>query len=173
MKNLFPAIALLAATSTPSSAFTVDFTALLGQIIINPASLSGETDRFDIIVPGYGSVTIFANIGDSLEVDQAFSNGSTPITALNFDHDESVTIRFNGPQAINVDVDYVGVSFGDDFDLTAIGGGSINPDYVIGFESDIAGGTGGLRSISFDSVPEPSAALLAGVSLLGLLRRRR
>ncbi|MDA8975257.1 PEP-CTERM sorting domain-containing protein [Akkermansiaceae bacterium] len=31
----------------------------------------------------------------------------------------------------------------------------------------------GLRSISFNAVPEPSSALLSGIALLGLLKRRR
>lgn len=173
MKAHIPAFAFLAATSLSASAFSVDFNDLLGQTIQNPVSASGAVDRFEIPVLGYGTVTIFANLGETLTVGQSFSNDTNTINALEFEHTDSITVRFNGPTALNVDFDYVGVSFGDDFDLIAIGTPPLNVDYIVEFETTLANGTGGLRAISFDAVPEPSTALLGGLSLLGLLRRRR
>ncbi len=162
--------ALLAATSFSASAFSVDFTDLLGQTIQNPTTANGNPDRFDLNVPGYGSVTILANLGETLTVGQSFSNDTTSITALEFNDADAVTVRFNGFQAINVDFDFVGVSFGDDFDLSLVGG---TDDFLVEFETTISAGSAGLREISFDAVPEPSTALLGGLSLLSLLRRRR
>lgn len=139
--------ALFAATSLSASAFSVDFNDLVGQTIQNPAA-AGELNRFEILVPGYGSVTILANSGKTLSLGQSFSNDTTTINSLEFDDEDSVTVRFNGPTAINI-------------------------DYIIQFETTLQDGSAALREISFDAVPEPSTALLCGLSLLGLLRRRR
>lgn len=164
--------ALFAATSLSASAFSVDFNDLVGQTIQNPAA-AGELNRFEILVPGYGSVTILANSGKTLALGQSFSNDTTTINSLEFDDEDSVTVRFNGPTAINIDFDYVGFSFGDDFDVIAVANPSMDTDYIIQFETTLQDGSAALREISFDAVPEPSTALLCGLSLLGLLRRRR
>lgn len=42
-----------------------------------------------------------------------------------------------------------------------------------GFGPPAGGDRVGLNEIAFEAIPEPSSALLGGVALLGLLRRRR
>lgn len=168
--SLFSLVILCGALQ--ASAFSVDFTSNLGTVLSNPDQ-PGSVSSMEIAVPGYGNVTIFANQNTTAVVGQSFSNDNDTITALEFDDGDTVTVRFDGPTALNVDFDYVGVSFGDDFDLVGIGAPPLNTLFVLEFETDVAGGTGGLRSISFDAVPEPSSALLSGLAVLTLLRRRR
>ncbi|MGJ8697879.1 MAG: PEP-CTERM sorting domain-containing protein [Verrucomicrobiaceae bacterium] len=172
MKLPISFLTALVATSLSASAFSVDFTGNLGTIIQNPAGL-GQQDHIELPVPGYGSVTIFANLNKTLEIAQSFSNDGSPITSLEFNNTDSITVRFNGPTAINVDFDYVGVSFGDDFDLSAAGAPPLQTDYILDFDSANAAGSSGLRAISWDAVPEPSSALLLGFAGFTLLRRRR
>lgn len=177
-----------------ASAFTVDFTQHIGDSttysqpdFIIPGQPGPQIDLVPIVVhvPGYGNVQFqITNQGQTgptfgqmfeAEVGTEFTNDRpNPIPALGFSDETEVQVTFDGAVPFDIDFDFVGVGLGEDFDIDQID----DQNYVITFSS-VAGASdtpqGGLRSISFnaDAIPEPSSALLSGIALLGLLRRRR
>ncbi|MGJ8697878.1 MAG: PEP-CTERM sorting domain-containing protein [Verrucomicrobiaceae bacterium] len=180
--------------STTAHAFTVDFsshlgsstTYILGDLDPGPPSLVPIV----VNVPGYGDVEfqILRSVdsgpqlsGESYRstVTTEFTNEAPePIPALGFSDQTRVEVTFKGDLPINIDFDYVGVGLGEDFALS--NGTPPDGNHIVIDFSSIAGPTpsggpnqAGLRSISFEAVPEPSSALLGGIALLGLLRRKR
>lgn len=145
------------------NAFTLDAVGYEGGILANsPVS---------ILIPGYGELVFQANIGSSLVVDSAYRNDNGfGGPSLNFDQNEAVKITFNGPEPLNVDFDFVGQSAGESF---VIEKDLFTPQaFVVTLKGE--GDGAGLYAMSWNAVPEPSAAALGLVgSLLLLVRRRR
>lgn len=166
MKTPTYLLGLFSLSSMSASAFTVDFNALSGAIFS-----SSSPNSISVPIAGYGDVVLTAELGSTLEVNEEFTNDlGDMITAVRFDGSDAVTVQFNGSTPLNVDFDYVGISVGENLNASAT---SSPTSFDLAFSSADPDAAAGLRSISFDSVPEPSTALLGCVSLLGLLRRQR
>jgi hypothetical protein len=161
MKTKYALVASLACGfASTAGAFSLDFVGLEGSTL--PPSQT-------IAVPGYGDVVIEA-VSGILEInDTTYSRFGTFVTAVNFQQGDSIRVTFTGLQPINVDFDFVGVSPGEQFVIT--------PDLFVPqaflVTLDPGNDGAGLKAIGWQQIPEPSTALLGGLGMLMLLRRRR
>lgn len=182
MKTPHLLTALICGGITSASAFTVDFTQhFRAATLAGVNSASGSSLPFNtpivVDVPGYGNVEfqigrIPAPALNSATVTQRFTNDSSdPINALEFKDDTAISVSFTGAVPLNVDFDFVGVGLGEKFAISK----SSEQIYGLSFteSAGVLDAQAGLRSISFNAVPEPSSALLSSLAALGLLRRRR
>ena len=156
MKTKLPLIAAIyCGLSTVGSAFTLDFSGVAVNTGL-PLTLN---------VPGYGSVS-FSTINGTLAVE-TFAPGTT--RAIAFDRGESILMTFNGNAPINLSNQYAGVNPGETFDFNI----TADPKVFSLALTGNMGGKAGLQSVSFDQVPEPSAALLGALGGIMLVVRRR
>lgn len=163
MKIKYPLVAaLLIGMQAVSSAFTLDIATYQGPLSSTPASIN---------VPFYGEVSFEWGAGSNLVINSDYQNDNGfGGPSLNFDNGESLKVTFNGAAPLNVNFDFVGVSVGEYF---AVSTDLINPQaYNITFNG--AGDGAGLYAVSWNTVPEPTSAMLG---LLGgaffAFRRRR
>ncbi|MGJ8696994.1 MAG: hypothetical protein ACSHYF_11805 [Verrucomicrobiaceae bacterium] len=198
MKTLILLTALICGGITTASAFTVDFsqhlgatTRYIGPGLAPPGSPVPPATITPIIVnvPGYGDIEFqveFSNdLGPKVSVEnyhatvtQEFTNQSPdPINALAFSHQTKVSMSFKGSTPVDIDFDFVGVGLGEEFDLVKVDdhNGTIEFSSIAGLIDPTKGegNQAGLRSVSFNAVPEPTSALFGSLALLGLLSRRR
>lgn len=154
---------LLSCGALPVSAFTLDFATLTtGTAVPNaPAEIL-------LAVPGYGNVGFSSGLGSSLEVATVAGSGG-PTQAINMNVGETMVVTFHGANPMGVTFGYDAVSLGGTFSSFA----PLDPKQIIVALSGSNGATGGVSSVSFQAVPEPSAALLGGLGAIGLVVRRR
>ena len=174
LKTIF--LAALCAGIHSASAFSLDFTGLNdgenGEL--NGATFSGaDNDQQTITVPDFGRVT-FGVGGDDKSASAVISDSFGPLAIeapAGFDSDLVITINFeSGSDVENVFVNFIGAD-----------GPTTGPLYqIVSPQSGtvvLPAGAIGISSLTFDrigpKVPEPSTALLGGLGLLALLRRRR
>ncbi|MFT3990504.1 MAG: PEP-CTERM sorting domain-containing protein [Luteolibacter sp.] len=164
MKTKAPLIAALSvALSAAASAFTLDAIGYEGQTL--------PVDPVVINVPGYGDLIFQADPGSSLVVGSDYQNDNGfGGPSLNFNQGESVRITFAGSEAINVDFDFVGVSANEGFSIEQDPANS--QSYVLTLNG--SGDGAGLYAISWNTVPEPTSALMGvlGGAMLAFRRRR-
>lgn len=163
MKMKTPLIAaLLLGMNAISSAFTLDAVGYEGEeLTSNPVS---------VLVPGYGELVFQAAVGSTLVVNSAYRNDNGfGGPSLSFDQNEAVKITFTGAEPLNVDFDFVGVSAGESFIVQK---DLFTPQaYLVTLQG---GGNGaGLYAVSWNTVPEPTSALLGLVSGAFFAFRRR
>ncbi len=190
MKTPHLLTALICGGISSVSAFTVDFTQHLNAattfgVDLTTSPISIASQAIVVNVPGYGDVEFQVIAGDNLAslpgqissspVTQDFTNNSSdPINSLLFGDGTNVFVAFRGDTPINVDFDFVGVSLGENFAMSDQStGGQTAFAITLATGGSSVDSIAGLRSISFDTVPEPSSALLSAIAALGLLRRRR
>ena len=167
-KSLLIPVALFAAL--PSlSAFTLDFSAFFDSQVGPDGDFrfTADDSQGNIAVNDFGEVVLFLPEGNSNEIaiDDQFGAG-----ALEFDDGESIAIQFGSSD------DFTSIT-----SITTIGGaGSATVDFTVFDSPTIAlitweGPSGGITSLDFNNapIPEPSTALLGGLGMLALLRRRR
>jgi hypothetical protein len=176
-------IAFTAAGTTPGGAVR---TFLSGPISVigtteggsdwGATSLSGVDPLFYSVAysnssQGYSISLTGLDAGRSYQMQFLFGDPRTT-----YPHTRTVTISDNllpSPNTSTAILSYGGVAVGDEFAvLTAVVSGSTS----FTFTSPSTGpGTGGplIAGLVVQSVPEPSAVLLGGFAVLGLLRRRR
>jgi hypothetical protein len=163
MKSTSPLVlALLLGASINTHAFTLDFVGYEGvEFKQSPQS---------IIVPGYGELVFEAGLDSTLVVNSAYLNDNGfGAPSLSFDQNEAVKITFNGPEPLNVDFDFVGVSAGESF---VVQEDLFTPQaFLVTLQG---GGDGaGIYAISWNAVPEPASAMLGLVGAITLVLRRR
>ncbi len=163
MKMKIPLIAVLAAGMPAlASAFTLDAVGYGGsELSLNPVS---------VLVPGYGELVFEAAVGTSIVVNSAYQNDNGfGGPSLSFDQNEAIKITFNGLQPLNVDFDFVGLSAGENF---VVQKDLFTPQaFLVTLQG---GGDGaGLYSVSWNTVPEPTSALLGLIGTVGFAFRRR
>lgn len=166
MKTPLTFLAMAAVSTTSASAFSVDFDGRTGTTLDNANSLT-----FD--VAGYGQVRLSALNFGVLDVNQDFSIPGNGITeALEFDPGESIQVEFLNGEPHNINFAFVGVDVGSE---TFTSGVVQTPNiFFVEFGSTaVPSNTAALESITFNSVPEPSSTLLAGLGALTMLTRRR
>ncbi len=147
---------------TVGSAFTLDAVGYEGGVL--------EQVPVSIYVPGYGELVFQAAVGSSLVVNSAYLNDNGfGAPSLSFDQNEAVKITFNGPEPLNVDFDFVGVSSGENF---VVQKDLFTPQaFLVTLQG---GGDGaGLYAVSWKAVPEPTSAMLGLFGGLMLVLRRR
>jgi MYXO-CTERM domain-containing protein len=139
------------------------------------ATLSGSTDGlFHTIAfanhgssPGYEITVSGLDAGKSYQLQFLFGD---PRTA--FPYSNTVTAFDSSSNNATATVSYGSASSGDEFSmLTAVVSGSTS--FKFRSFKEASGGGPGIAGLVVHSVPEPSAALLGGLGLLALLRRRR
>lgn len=156
MKHKIPMLAALLLTAPLAHGFTLGFAANLGATL--PPNLT-------VNVPGYGDVMFSSTVGSTLAIDDA----TYGLPAINFDTADAVIITFLGADPSNVEFGFSGVSVGESFIPIQL----TNTQFVLSLQGTTNGA--GLNSVSWTAgaVPEPSAALLGGIGVLALFRRRR
>ncbi len=164
MKIKTPLVAILSCMAISAArAFTLDAVGYEGTV------LSGTP--FTINVPGYGPVTFEAADGSSLVVNSAYLNDNGfGAPSLSFDQNEALKVTFGGPEPLNVDFDFVGVSAGENF---VVQKELFTPQsFLVTLQG---GGDGaGLYAVSWKAVPEPTSALLGIIGgMVFVLRHRR
>jgi len=163
MKTKAPLMAVAAvALAAHAHAFTLDAIPYNG--------LSMPSTPVAINVPGYGDVIFEEGPASSLEVDNTYLNDNgTSGPSLNFKEGESVKITFVGPQPLNVDFDFSGLSVNERFDIQE---DIFTPQsYVLTLQGK--GDGAGLYAVSWEVVPEPTSALLGVVGGAFFAFRRR
>jgi hypothetical protein len=134
------------ATAEDFSTFTVGFDAgWRGQVVGAPNSYT-----FSLV-----------NVTDNLVLGSATYNFTTPTVALG-----NTYVVVGTGLSVNITYDNtLGSLAGDTIALRIRGSGSPNPDAYLN--------TGWVDNITVGAVPEPGTALLGGIGMLALLRRRR
>ena len=157
-------VALLAGIHS-AGAFGLDFSNL--DLALDGSVTAGNADgqRLVLGVEGFGNVTF----GTTVKGDFATLDDNNGVAALEFDSSQTISISFiSGSEVENIVVEFVGPDASEAI-YTAVNGDS-------GFVT-LPSGSAGIANIEFDrvgpKVPEPSTALLGGLGLLALLRRRR
>ena len=164
MKTKAPLIVVLALGMTAMvNAFTLDAVGYEGiELPSIPVSVS---------VPGYGDLVFEEQPGSALEVDNTYLNDNgTGGPSLNFKQGESLKITFVGPQPLNVDFEFTGVSVGEYFSVKQ---DQFTPQaYILTLNGE--GDGAGLYAVSWKVVPEPTSALLGvlGGAVFAFRRRR-
>lgn len=157
--KLFIGSAMFVCLSSVGSAFSLDFTGLVGTTL--------PPDPLVIFVPGYGNVTFESALSSNLIVEPV---DGTP--ALAFDQGEAVRITFDGVDVTDISFGYAGVSISESFSVVP---DIFDPNTFVATLNGTGNGAG-ITSITFNgnAIPEPSSALLGviGASLLVLRRRR-
>jgi hypothetical protein len=157
-------ISLFAVCCVHVNAFTLDFTAYVGQTITPGSPLV-------VFVPGYGDVRFSSSTSTLTVDDSSYLTGAT----IGIEPTESLLVTFLGEAPyFFVPDNLADVSFGFNA-LNTSDGLAINlvaPDSVL--ISMSAGGNGaGLREVTFAAVPEPSTTMLGTIGMLALALRRR
>ena len=89
--------------------------------------------------------------------------------SLSFDQNEAIKITFNGLQPLNVDFDFVGLSGGESF---VVQKDLFTPQaFLVTLQG--SGDGAGLYSVSWNTVPEPTSALLGLIGTVAFAFRRR
>lgn len=170
MKTVNAITAAAVALVGSASAFSLDFSAF---------GIGHELDP-DIVVnvPGFGDVTFTeapTNAPGSPTSQLEITDAHVPAPSIGFvDGDQlDVTFQADDPNVVVDEVTFVfvGVNAGEGFSVSS----TATPDdgsRRISFAG--ANGDGaGLYRVDFTAVPEPSSALLLGLSALGFVARRR
>ena len=166
--SLIAAISLAATAAT--QAFTIDFNALVVPLGTTVDSATPLT----INVAGYGDVLFEVGGSDVVQVGNTHANDSgTVVNSLEMDAGDRILVTFLGPDALNVNFDIAGVNPGQE--VVQVTQHAIR---TYEFQVNTIGNPGsdgaGLAAVSWNSVPEPSSALLGGLGAgLLILRRRR
>ncbi|MFT4175684.1 MAG: PEP-CTERM sorting domain-containing protein [Luteolibacter sp.] len=163
MKIKAPLAAVLSvALTAAASAFTLDAVGYEGQSL--------PLEPVTIHVPGYGDLIFHAGPGSTLSVGSDYQNDNGfGGPSLNFNERDTVRITFVGPEALNVDFDFVGLSSGESFIIQQDPFDS--QSYVLTLQG--SGDGAGLYAISWTAVPEPTSALLGVLGGAMLVFRRR
>lgn len=140
------------------SAFSLDFSAFAVGLELN--------NNIVVPVPGYGNVrfTEAPSPPTSLEI----TDQPGPFRGINFEDGEQVFVTFEGGAVSNVNFTFAGVGNNESFSTVALNTPNDGSSSIT-----FSGDSGALVAVSFDSVPEPSSALLAALGSLGLIGRRR
>lgn len=147
---------------TAGSAFTLDFVGLLGTSL--------PPNPLTIPIPGYGDVVFEAGNNSTLVVNDAYENDNGfGAPSLSFDQNEAARVTFLGPQPLNVDFDFVGVSVGESF--TVQSDLFTEKSFLVNLQG--SGDGAGIYQISWNAVPEPSALLLGALGAAMLVIRRQ
>lgn len=149
-----------------ASAFTIN-ASVLGSPLA-PVDATGAVSPGPLVngapvvinVPGYGSITLEAAPGSVL------SYSGSP-SSIRFNNGESLMLTFSGTLVTDMFLSTNGIGFGENLSPSGVVPGK-------SFTINFSGTEGGLTNITFDAVPEPSAAALGilGTALLVLRRRR-
>jgi hypothetical protein len=148
---------LLAAFCVQAQAYTLDFIGYNGSSIVAPATLN-------IPVPGYGTVVLSTLPGQTLSINNTFG-----AVAVNMDPTETLVVTFVGDPITGGSFDMIGLNLDSSDGLVVTPISSNTYQFVMGASGDGAG----LRSISWEAVPEPSTTLFGAFSVLALAARRR
>lgn len=156
------AVAMVVGFPALSLAFTLDAVGYGGsELALAP---------YSVFVPGYGELVFEALDGTSLVVNSAYRNDSNFVgPSLSFDPAEAVKITFNGLELRNVNVDFVGLSVPEKFDMQK--DHFTTQSNLVTPQGD--GDGAGLYSLSWSLVPEPSSAALGLLGTAALVLRRR
>lgn len=164
-------------TKTPLvAALMLGMHAMAGAFTLDAAGYEGgelSSTPFSVFVSGYGELQFQALGGVTLPVNSAFRNDNGfGGPSLTFKQNDSVKVTFKGPEPLNVDFDFVGVSAGEAFQVEK---DLFTPQaFVLTLKG--SGDGAGLYAISWktEAIPEPTTALMG---LLGgvvfAMRRRR
>lgn len=153
-------IGVLLGLTAFSNAFTLDFTGNVGAVLPGPLIIP---------VPGYGSVQFDAQAG-TLTVDNSQTEAGVPVSSLVFDRGDTLRVTFLGLAPTDLSSSAVGLSAGENFIFLD----SSDPKVYFWQLDGVAGGSAGLKTLTWNQVPEPSSAILGflGGAMLVLRRRR-
>lgn len=148
---------LLAVFCVQAQAYTLDFIGYNGSSIVAPATLN-------VPVPGYGTVVLSTLPGQTLTINNTYG-----AIAVNIDPSETLVVSFFGDPITSGSFEMIGLNLDNSDGLVVTPISSNTYQFVMG-----AGGDGaGLRSISWQAIPEPSTTLFGALSFLALAARRR
>ena len=151
---------LLAALFTQAGAFSLDLTnySQAGTPVSQAAPMI-------LPVAGYGNVSFTMLPGELGVVGTTYTDDSIEIAP-----GETIVVDFLGAPVEQVVFDFVGVSTGETASPNDV---TPNQSTVMLLGFTPAANGAGMEEVRFVLVPEPSAAALGLLGLIGLLRRRR
>ena len=148
---------LIAAFCVHAQAFTLDFIGYNGTNIVAPSTLT-------IPVVGYGDVLFSTAPGQTITINNTHGE-----IAANMDPTESLVVTFLGGAISGGNFDIIGLNFNgsDGFVATQISSNTFQ------FSMGAGGDGAGLRSMTWNAVPEPSTTMLGALGMLAVALRRR